>query len=83
MYIEGIDDKGKAVRLNLSRLIVFDDFGNPIAAGIKYFTDTTHIAAVGQEDFEEVLERAGLNSTTLVKELDAKRITSQNLPKLF
>jgi hypothetical protein len=51
-----------------SRVVIYDDHGNPLAAAIEIATDTTIITTADQPDFNQIMESMGIRRTVVVRD---------------
>lgn len=74
MYLEGHDELGKPFRVKFSRVVVYDDYGNPIAAVVAYRKGAAYVGRAGEASFHEYLEALGLKNTAIVETIDLKAL---------
>lgn len=65
------------VEAETTRVVVFDDFGNPICVVLKQGNGRATVARAGDPQFQQVLHTLGITRTVVVDKLDTK-----NLPRL-
>lgn len=75
MYVEIHDHLGKPLRVNATRVVVYDDYGNPLSMTVVKNANWVQSAHAGDDNFEELLEELGIRRTVVVTEFDVKRLT--------
>lgn len=70
MYIEVHDQLGHVVRMKVTRVIAFDDAGNPLSVAVEWQPGAHFLSQVDQPDFNQVLHNLGLNKTVVCTDLD-------------
>jgi len=55
-----------------TRVVIYDDAGNPIAVAAQIGPDTCVTSVIGQPDFQPLLMNLGIHSTTVVQHLQHK-----------
>ena len=66
MRIESHNKLSEVMRFDATRVVIYDDVGNPIAVAAQIGTDAYVTSTVGQPDFEALLRNLGIHSTTVV-----------------
>ncbi len=67
MILETHDRLRASARSNATRLVVYDDRGNPIAVFLQRTPDHVHFRHKGQPGFEEALRVLGIKDTSIVE----------------
>lgn len=57
------------VVVDVSRLVVKDDHGNPIGLAVAHTENQTFIAHTADDDFETLLDALGLKAATIVRRI--------------
>jgi hypothetical protein len=76
MHIECYDDMNRPIVLPACRVVVFDDFNNPIAIALRRGNGwcVVHSVTEGQDKFNVALREFGFNKTLIVDKLDTKKL---------
>jgi len=72
MRIEGHDQMGQPFSLPFSRALVYDDYGNIVAAIVQYRKGAMYVGRIGEPGFDNYLNALGLKNTTIVETIDLK-----------
>jgi hypothetical protein len=76
MYIEIHNHLGEPQRLPVTRVVVYQDDGTPLALAVSYAKigehEQTFASVAGQADFNGLLHNLGLRQTTLVTDLEQR-----------
>lgn len=76
MKVEILDGLGKPLILPATRIVVYDDFGNPVAFALSFQKDqktgAEHIRAghAGDKDFVQQLQLNGISKTLTIVRKD-------------
>jgi len=69
VYIEAYDNvSGKTVRMNVSQLVVYDQYGNPLALA-ALCGPATYVGHFRDKDFSKALSALGIHKTVIVEPL--------------
>lgn len=74
MRVELHDGLNHAQKLEATRVVVYDDYDNPIAVVIKVEGDRYVAATAAQKQFPEILKAMGITKTVIVEHLDPTRL---------
>jgi hypothetical protein len=74
MYIEIHDHLGNPVRLPATRVVVYDDHGNPISLTVQHNPAWLQSCHVGERRFPELLEQLGVHRSVIVTRQDLKKL---------
>ena len=74
MQIETHDRLGAPARKPATRLVVYDDFRNPVAVFIQVDRHNIFFRHKGMPDFEAALRNLGVADTAVVTVVDAKAL---------
>ena len=77
MQIESHDKLGRPERRPSTRVVIYDDFNNPLAVLIQVSPVNVYMSFRGQKDFEAALLNLGILDTTITTVIEAK-----DLPEL-
>lgn len=73
MYIEFHDHLGNPQRAKATRVVVYDDHGNPYVLAVSYERagqfEQVLAAEQSQQDFQPLLRNMGINKTTVIQDL--------------
>jgi hypothetical protein len=75
MRIEAHDKLGRIINSEVSRVVVYDDFDNPVLLAIKLHTHWIYAAHLRDPEFTEMLEMLGIHKTLVVDVVDAKTVS--------
>lgn len=81
MRVESHDALGKAVSMPATRVVVYDDYDNPVCVSMKMQNGRITTARVGDKRFNEVLQMLGIRKTVLVDSIDPAALPRLLLPK--
>ena len=74
MQVELHDQFKQTTSMPASRVVVYDDYGNPIAAVIQ-IDDGQYVATtVSQKQFQNILKAMGITKTLVVEHIDPQRL---------
>jgi hypothetical protein len=79
VYVEIHDHLGKPVRIKATRVVVYDDFGNPLSMTLSRGPNWAQSAHAGDDNFEALLEELGIRRTVVVTEFDAGRLVAPTI----
>lgn len=79
MHIEIFDDIGRPRKIKASRVVVFDDFNNPVAVAVKHCTGSMYTGHVGDKEFFNYLQVLGIDKTLVVTEINPKELKKIDL----
>lgn len=74
MRIEAHDRLGKPVKTDVTRVVVYDDFDNPVLLAVKLHDHWIYAAHVRDPEFNEMLEMLGIHKTVVIDVIDPKRL---------
>lgn len=75
MRLEIHDHLQKAKNLAATRLVVYDDFDNPVSISIQLDKNQIHTSHLGDNEFPLMLEMLGINRTMIVESHKLERKT--------
>lgn len=67
MQIEAHNRLQPLPRTQVSRLVVYDDYGNPLAVFLQVGPNQIHFRHKGQPGFDEALNLLGIRDTSVVE----------------
>lgn len=73
MHIEAHDHLGRPVKIPVTRVVVFDDKGNPVMFAMQQQPGHITLGRVEDEDFNDNLHMLGIDKTVIVETLDPRR----------
>lgn len=65
--------------LQATRLLVVDDFGNPVAFAVQFAPGHVRTGHVGEDDFNEQLQMHGFNVSVIVSRVDPKELAKRKI----
>ncbi len=74
MRIELLDGVGNPLVLPATRVVVYDDYDNPIALVVKHRQGFIYAGHVRDKEFQDYLHILGIDKTVIVNELDPKKL---------
>jgi hypothetical protein len=74
MYVEIHDHLGNPLRIPATRVVVYDDYGNPLSLTIQRAPGWVQSTHAGDANYEELLEELGIRRTVIVTAHDARRL---------
>jgi hypothetical protein len=74
MRVELHDELKHSQSLSASRVIVYDDYDNPIAVVMKIAGGQYVASTITQKQFPKILQAMGITKTTIVEHIDPKRL---------
>lgn len=77
MQVELHDQFQNPQRLKASRVVVYDDFGNPIGLFLQTARDHVVVSVADSEDFNRVLRQLGIDKTLVISTV---RGTGMSMP---
>lgn len=79
MYIEFHDHLGHPQRVQVTRVVVFQDNGTPLSLAVSYAkvngVEQVFASIAGQDDFNALLSNLGIRQTTIVTEAAQKELS--------
>jgi hypothetical protein len=72
--IEFYDKLADARRVPVTRVVIYDDFDNPICVCMKMQTGRITVVRAGDKRFNEVLRMLGVRRTVIVDNLDTNTL---------
>lgn len=82
MYIEIHNALGKPQRIEVTRVVTYDRFGNPIALAVEVMPDTIEAETLRNPgEFHELLRSLGITKTVVVTDvpqLDLRQVRFDN-----
>ena len=84
MRIEAHDKFGKVIKSDITRIVIYDDYDNPISFSLRYAQGRCHTSHIGEKEFHNLLKMFGLDKVVIVENLDVDELNN-NLPttKIF
>jgi hypothetical protein len=76
MQVELHDKFEEALKVSATRLVVYDDYNQPLAFFIQTSPTSVRICTVRDEDFKYQLKQHGIENTVIINRLDAQKIVS-------
>lgn len=77
MRLEAHDCFGSPINQEVSRVVVYDDYDNPILVALKYGKGMCYAGVIGDKTFDEVLRMLGINKMTIVDSVSPKGVTDK------
>lgn len=73
MYIVVHDRLGRPQRIEVTRAVLYDDAGNPLALGVSHSKsgniEQCFVSIAGEADFNQCLRNLGIDRTVVVEDL--------------
>lgn len=70
MRIEAHDKLGKPIKADITRIVIFDDFGNPIALALQLQPNWTFVAHCRDAEFKDALGAFGIDKVLIVDTIE-------------
>jgi hypothetical protein len=70
MRIEGHNSLNQPFKLDCTRVLVFDDYNNPVAVIVKHRHGALYIGQAGDKDFESCLIALGIKNTSIIEPIE-------------
>lgn len=80
MRIEAHDHLGKPIKANVTRVVIYDDYDNPVAIAMKYGQGCIYAGHTGDAEFQRVIKLLGIDKVLLIETLNAKEL-NDNPPR--
>ena len=74
MRIEAINGIGQPIKQTVTRLVVYDDFDNPVAVAVKYGDGIMYVGHIKDKEFEDYLHNLGIHKTLIVDTIKPEEI---------
>lgn len=74
MYLEAHDCLGNPVTMDATRVVVYNDNGDPISFSVKLDQDMYFSSRIGDPEFNGMLQLLGLDKLVFVKTIDADKL---------
>ena len=74
MRVDTHNNLGQARRERTTRVVVYDDYDNPICVVMKMQNGRITVVRVGDKRFNEALQMLGINRTVIVESIDASKL---------
>lgn len=74
MRVEVHDQLQNPVAVTGSRVVVYDEFDNPLALVIRVKDNHYFAATAGHKSFEKLLKMVGIDKTLVVDRIDATKL---------
>lgn len=74
MQVELSDGLKGGMKIPASRVVVYDDFGNPLALAVKVEGQRYVVSTVTQKNFHKLLKALGVDKTVIVDRLNSKNL---------
>ena len=75
MRVEFFDQLKNITRATASRVVIYDDYSNPVALLIHLGPKHIRIHTVADKDFQTVLDDYGIRGAKVLTEADIRRIS--------
>jgi len=69
MRLEAHDNLQKPIKREITRVVVYDDYDNPIAIVVKYDHGMCYVGHVGDKEFNNMLQVLGINRFVMVDKI--------------
>jgi len=69
MLVESHNKLANIQKFAATRVVIYDDFNNPIALAVQLDSGTYVTSTLGQPDFAALLQNCGVQSTTVITEV--------------
>ena len=79
MRIEGHDKLGNPIKVDLTRLVIYDDFDNPVAVAVKYSHGFLYVGHIRDPEFQDYLHLLGIDKTVIVNTIDTNKLQTLKL----
>ena len=66
MKLVAHDRLGKVISQDITRFVLYDDHGNPVACALSYAPGHIHVCHLRDQEFDNVLYLLGVRDDTLV-----------------
>lgn len=83
MRIEAHDKFGRPIKQEITRLVVYDDFDNPISVSLKYSQGLCYTGTVNCPEFNNILKMLGIDKTVIVTTLDTEKLNERQLKPII
>ncbi len=74
MRVEIHDGLKGTLSIPASRVVIYDDFDNPLSVAVNIEGNQFIVATVVQKSFQKILKALGINKTVIVDHLDPRRL---------
>ena len=74
MRIEAHNKLGQPIVADITRVVVYDDYDNPISVAVKQDEGWIYVGHCRDPEFNDFLSGMGIDITYIVEELDIKKI---------
>lgn len=81
MQVELHNNLKNPLVLPATRLLVVDDFGNPVAFAVQLAPGHVRTGHVGEADFNEQLQMHGFDVSVIVSRIDPEKLAKRTILK--
>lgn len=78
MHVEIHDSLRRVARIPTTRVVIYDDYENPIAVVVQIETGQYVAATAANDNFNKILHSMGINRTLIVDKLNPKLLKQLN-----
>lgn len=78
MRIEAHNGLAQVLKADVTRVVVYDDYDNPISVAFKYAQGVCYTGHIDDEGFNQVLKLLGVDKVTVLTTLNPDEMKAHN-----